>query len=305
MKKASSTSAPFELRHGMQTTVCVCGAGTMGAGIAQAAAQSGFATVLFDLSEEAIHKASASIADRLQQNVEKSRMTLSQKDSTLRRLRFTHRVEDCKADFVMEAIIEEMDSKKKLFDQLEEVNSDQAILTTNTSSLSVSNLARERIHPERVVGLHFFNPAPVMRLVEIVRTSRTSQATLDQVLSLAAHLGKTAVICQDAPGFIVNRIARPFYLESLYLAAQGIASFETIDRIMEASGFKMGPFRLMDLIGNDVNYAVSCSIYEGLGRPPRLQPSMLQKRQVQAGDWGIKSGRGFYDYTQTKGPNAG
>jgi 3-hydroxybutyryl-CoA dehydrogenase len=296
MNNDSSTPAPSELIRGMETRICICGAGTMGAGIAQTAAQSGFDTLLFDIDEKAVQKAKASIAQHLQQNVEKSKMTQAQKESALRRLRFTHRLEECQADIIVEAIVEKMDPKKRLLDQLEAINSAQTILTTNTSSLSVNDLARDRLHPERFVGLHFFNPAPLMRLVEIVKSSCTSPATINQALMLARHLGKTAVVCQDAPGFIVNRVARPFYLESLHLAEQGTAELQTIDLLMEASGFRMGPFRLMDLIGNDVSYAVSCSVYEGLGKPVRLKPSALQQQKVQSGAWGVKTGAGFYPY---------
>ena len=182
------------------------------------------------------------------------------------------------------------------FDRLSALNRPDTILATNTSSLSVTTIAEGSDHPERVIGMHFFNPAPVMKLVEIIHTKYTDEKTTRITAELANAMGKTPVICKDAPGFIVNHVARPYYLEALRLVEQGWAGIETIDALMEASGFRMGPFRLMDLIGNDVNYAVSCSVYKALGEPERLKPSALQEQKVQNGELGRKAGRGYYDY---------
>jgi 3-hydroxybutyryl-CoA dehydrogenase len=160
----------------------------------------------------------------------------------------------------------------------------------------VTDIAQAVLRPERVIGMHFFNPATIMKLVEVVQTTYTNEQTTTQIVALARRMGKTPVLCKDAPGFIVNHVARPYYLESLKLVEMGIADYETVDRLLEATGFKMGPFRLMDLIGNDINYAVSCQVYEALGKPERLQPSPLQKEKVDAGALGRKTGNGYYVY---------
>jgi len=178
---------------------------------------------------------------------------------------------------------------------LSEVNHSEVIFATNTSSLSVTALANKIINPQRVAGMHFFNPAPAMKLVEIVRTSKTSETAIETLLSIAKKMGKIPVVCKDSPGFIVNRVARPYYLHALRLLEQG-ADIVSIDQLMEASGFKMGPFRLMDLIGNDINYTVSSSLYEALGQPLRLHPSVIQKEKVEKGELGRKIGKGYYDY---------
>jgi 3-hydroxybutyryl-CoA dehydrogenase len=170
------------------------------------------------------------------------------------------------------------------------------VFATNTSSLSVTKIAAGVINPQRVIGMHFFNPATIMKLVEVVNTDYTDEQTTQMVMELATALGKTPVLCKDSPGFIVNRVARPYYIESLRLAEEGISSFEQTDMLLEATGFKMGPFKLMDLIGNDVNYAVSCSVYEQLNEPERLRPSLIQKQKVKEGKLGKKSGEGYYKY---------
>jgi 3-hydroxybutyryl-CoA dehydrogenase len=184
-----------------------------------------------------------------------------------------------------------------LFNQLAEINHSECIFATNTSSLPVTDIAMQIKNPERVIGMHFFNPAPLMKLVEIVNTKYTNAMTTDAVQTLAGLFNKTAVLCKDSPGFIVNRVARPYYIESLRLAEAGQIHFSRIDQLLEASGFKMGPFKLMDLIGNDINYAVSCSVYDQMGQPERLKPSFIQKEKVDAGLLGKKSGKGYYDYS--------
>lgn len=269
----------------------------MGSGIAQVSAQAGFHTILFDVQEEMIRKAAANMETTLQLLVDKQKITATQKADTLSRLRFTRDINDCLADVVIEAIVEKPAIKTALFNQLAEVNHSEVIFATNTSSLSVTDLAQQIRHPERVAGMHFFNPAPVMKLVEVVTTPFANEHTINSIVSLAKLMGKTPVLCKDAPGFIVNHVARPYYLEALKIAEQGICDFETIDSLLEATGFKMGPFKLMDLIGNDVNYAVSCSVYDQLGQPARLQPSPLQKVRVDNNELGRKTKRGYFQYS--------
>lgn len=280
----------------MVQTLCICGAGTMGSGIAQSAAQHGIYTILFDLQPPALEKASASISKSLQQLFEKNKISEQEKKSILSRIRFVNNTNDCLADVIIEAIVEKPEIKVGLFNQLAEVNHREVVMATNTSSLSVTAIAEKVVHPERVIGMHFFNPATIMKLVEVVNTKFTNQQTTDTIVALAKQMGKTPVLCKDAPGFIVNHVARPYYLEALRLAENGLSDFDTIDSLLEASGFKMGPFRLMDLIGNDINYAVSREVYEALDRPGRLKPSFIQKEKVEKGELGRKTGRGYYDY---------
>jgi 3-hydroxybutyryl-CoA dehydrogenase len=280
----------------MVQTICVCGAGTMGSGIAQSAAQHGIYTLLFDLQPQALEKANASITKNLQQLVDKKKIDEQEKKSILDRIRFVSKTNDCLADVVIEAIVEKPEIKVGLFNQLAEVNHSEVVMATNTSSLSVTAIAEKVVHPERVIGMHFFNPATIMKLVEVVNTPLTNDQTTQTIVALARLMGKTPVLCKDAPGFIVNHVARPYYLEALKLAEKGIVDFDTIDSLLEASGFKMGPFRLMDLIGNDINYAVSCEVYEALGRPERLKPSFIQKEKVEHGELGRKTGKGYYEY---------
>ena len=173
----------------------------------------------------------------------------------------------------------------------------QCIFASNTSSLSINSIAGQLKNPERVIGMHFFNPAPVMKLVEVVNTDYTNEETTRIIIDLAKQMGKVPVVCKDSPGFIVNRVARPYYIEALRLAEEGISDFSTMDSLLEATGFKMGPFKLMDLIGNDINYAVSCSVYEQMNQPERLKPSPIQKEKVEKGELGRKTGKGYYDYS--------
>jgi len=277
-------------------TICICGAGTMGSGIAQTAAAAGFRTILFDVNAEVLQRGRASIEKNLQTLREKGRLTPEEGQNILQRIVLTADVSQCRADLIIEAIVEKMDAKLDLFRQLAGYNDSRTILASNTSSLSITRLAEQLPHPQRFAGMHFFNPAPLMKLVEVVRAPHTDDATIDTLMDLARQMGKTPVLCKDAPGFIVNHVARPYYLEALRLLEQGLADADTIDALMEASGFKMGPFRLMDLIGNDINYAVSCSVYEAMGKPSRLQPSPIQEQKVKAGELGRKSGKGYYTY---------
>ena len=260
----------------MIQTICICGAGTMGSGIAQVAAQSGVATILYELNPSVLEKAKSSIEKSLQALVERGKLDETGKQNTLTRIQFTGDINQCRADIFIEAIIEKPEVKISLFNQLAELNKVDAIFASNTSSLSITNIAGQVKNPERVIGMHFFNPAPIMKLVELVNTNYTNEETTQIIIALARQMGKTPVVCKDSPGFIVNRVARPYYIEALRLAEEGITDFAIIDSLLEASGFKMGPFKLMDLIGNDINYAVSCSVYEQLSHPERLKPSFIQ-----------------------------
>jgi len=276
--------------------ICICGAGTMGSGIAQAAASSGFYTILYELNDAVLEKAKTSIETNLQSLVEKRKITGNAKEETLNNLKFTNNLHDCLADVIIEAIIEKTEAKIALFNQLAEINHSETVFASNTSSLSITQIAKGIKNPERVIGMHFFNPATIMKLVEVVNTNYTNENTTRIITELAKQMNKTPVLCKDSPGFIVNRVARPFYIESLRVAEENIAGFSTIDSLLESTGFKMGPFKLMDLIGNDVNYAVSCSVYEQMNKPERLKPSDIQKEKVESGKLGKKTGEGYYNY---------
>ena len=277
-------------------SICVCGAGTMGSGIAQAAAQAGLATILYEVNPAVLQKARSGIDRNLQSLVEKGKITAYQKVQTYGLIRFTDDLQTCLADVFIEAIVEKPELKIALFNQLAELNHGDVIFASNTSSLSITEIAKGVLHPERVIGMHFFNPATIMKLVEVVNTAFTNTVTTETIISLAKQMKKTAVVCIDSPGFIVNRVARPYYIESLRLLEEGHTEKEQLDRLLETSGFKMGPFKLMDLIGHDINYAVSCSVWEQLGRPERLKPSPLQEEKVKQGKLGKKTGEGFYKY---------
>ncbi len=280
----------------MVQTLCVCGAGTMGSGIAQAAAQSGIYTLLFDLNKEVLQKAEASISANLDSLVSKQKITEEQRSAIKGNLQYINDINFCIADVIIEAIIEKPEAKIALFNQLAEINHGDTIFASNTSSLSISLLQKSINKPQRVAGLHFFNPATIMKLVEVVRGEQTNEAVVDALASLTKQMNKVPVICKDSPGFIVNRVARPYYIEALKLVEEGVADFSTVDALMEAGGFKMGPFKLMDLIGNDINYAVSCSVYDQLSKPERLKPSSIQKEKVESNKLGRKTGEGYYKY---------
>jgi 3-hydroxybutyryl-CoA dehydrogenase len=268
----------------------------MGGDIAQVAAQSGFSTTLFDLSEEMLSKAKIRIDKNLQSLVEKHKITVLDNQAIAGRIQLTTDIHDCVAGIIIEAISENPAAKMSLFKHLSDLNTNQAIFATNTSSLSVSSIAETIFHPQRVIGMHFFNPATIMKLVEVVNTRFTDAHTTRTIVELAGQMGKIPVQSRDVPGFIVNHVARPYYLEALRLIEQGLADAQTVDTLMESTGFKMGPFRLMDLIGNDINYAVSCSVFEALNRPERLKPSPVQEERVRKNELGRKTRKGYYDY---------
>ncbi|MEO8861152.1 MAG: 3-hydroxyacyl-CoA dehydrogenase NAD-binding domain-containing protein [Ginsengibacter sp.] len=278
-------------------SICVCGAGTMGSGIAQVAAQSNFNTILFDVDKTATDRAKLSIEKSLQYLVDKEKISLSNKTEIYNRIQFTSEIESCTGQVIIEAIAEIEEAKISLFNELAKYNNEEVIFATNTSSLSISSLQEKIVFPERFVGMHFFNPAYIMKLVEVVKGVRTRDEIANAIYDICKQMGKEPVMCKDAPGFIVNRVARHYYLEALKLVEEGNATPEEVDSILEASGFKMGPFKLMDLIGLDINLAVSQSMYLAFNKAERFKPSRIQEKKVADGDLGKKTGKGFYDYS--------
>ncbi len=280
--------------------VGVLGAGTMGAGIAQVAAQAGHRVVLVDVNKDALEKAQNNFQTIFSRLVEKGKMTNEQMIETSNKISYSSSFDSFSScGIVIEAIIEKIEVKHVVFAQLEKIVSDDCILASNTSSLSIASIGSVLKCPNRIIGIHFFNPAPLMPLVEIIPAVQTSEATLNYSKALIDSWGKITVLTKDTPGFIVNRVARPFYGEALRIYEEGIADFATIDWAMTSiGGFKMGPFTLMDYIGNDINYAVTESVFTAFYYDPRFKPSFTQKRHSEAGFYGRKSGRGYYDYTE-------
>ena len=276
--------------------IAVVGAGTMGAGIAESAALAGMPVTMLDVSEEVLERGRQTIERDLARRVKKGRISEGESEDVLGRVRTTISLGDLSgAPLVVEAVVEDMDVKKKVFGDLEGVVRKGTVLATNTSSLSVASIASATANPERVVGMHFFNPVPAMRLVEVVAGPSTNPEALSRAEEVSGRLGKTPVRVSDTPGFIVNRVARPFYLEALRIVESGGDPGQVDAKIREA-GFWMGPLELADLIGNDVNLSVSESLFERYYYPPRFRPSYLQRSMVEAGALGRKSGRGFYDH---------
>jgi 3-hydroxybutyryl-CoA dehydrogenase len=282
------------------TKIAVIGAGTMGSGIAQVAAQAGQDVVLYDTRREVVDKALATLRKTLDKLVEKGKLAKDRADGIHGRIASASDLKELAGSgLVIEAIIEDLGIKKKLFADLEGILSADAVLATNTSSLSVTAIAAACGMPERVIGLHFFNPAPLLPLVEVVPGLATDPALGARMCALMKAWGKVPVVCKDTPGFIVNRVARPFYGEALRIHEEGIADMATIDHAMRTvGGFKMGPFELMDLIGNDINFAVTRTVFEAFFYDPRYRPSITQQRQVESGWLGRKSGKGYYDYRE-------
>lgn len=278
----------------------IAGAGAMGSGIAQVAAQSGHPVYLYDTSLEALKKAELSLQKILARLVEKGKIHEDEADETLSRITYVQSIEDFNhCSMAIEAIVEDLDIKKNFFASMEAIVDEDCILATNTSSLSVASIAAACKKPERVMGIHFFNPAPLLPLVEIVAAVQSSEEVVARGRDLIDSWGKKTVLAKDTPGFIVNRVARPFYGEALRILEEGIADSATIDWAMkEIGGFRMGPFELMDFIGNDVNYAVTESVFQAFYYDPRYKPAFTQKRMVEAGWLGRKSGRGYYNYAE-------
>lgn len=286
-----------DIRH-----VAVLGAGTMGAGIAQVAAQSGYEVILYDVFEEVTQGATERLSALLHRLAERGKLTQDEADATIARITPTTEIETMSAvQVVIEAAPERLDIKKNLFEQLDEHVPADAILASNTSTLSITQIASAIADPSRVAGMHFFNPTPLMPLVEVIAGAATSPATIDTLVEFALSLGKKPVRAKDVPGFIVNRVARPFHLEALRLLEQGVADPATLDRLIREGGFKMGPFELQDLIGIEVNFAASQSIYEAYFHAPRFRPSPRQRQQVESGNLGRKTGRGWYEYGKDEG----
>ncbi len=284
----------------------VIGAGTMGAGIAQVAAQSGRPVVLYDIKPEFVERGLGTITRGLQGRVDKGRMAAGEMAAILARIQTTtERDALAPATVVIEAAPESLALKQELFGALDRMCGPDTILASNTSSLSITALGAATKRPERVAGMHFFNPAPVMALVEVVAGQRTDPAVTAAIADLARAMGKTPVQARDTPGFIVNRVARPFYAEALRMLGENIQPVDAIDRLVKLAGFRMGPFELMDLIGIDINFAVTESVYAAFFGEPRYRPHPIQRRLVESGMIGRKAGRGFYLYDGGKatGPN--
>ncbi len=285
----------------------VLGAGTMGSGIVQVAAQNGHRVVLVDMSEQILHNSKQQLIDLLNRLVEKEKITWEESEAILSRITYSidiHDFKDC--GIVIEAIIEDLKIKSHVFTQLEQIVKRGCILASNTSSLSIASIGASLLDPSNVIGIHFFNPAPLMPLVEVIPAVQTSSDTVETAKTLIDGWNKITVLCKDTPGFIVNRVARPFYGEALRIYEEGIADFATIDWAMtHFGGFRMGPFTLMDYIGNDVNYTVTETVFAAFYYDPRYKPSFTQKRHSEAGYLGRKSGRGYYSYEEgTSQPEA-
>jgi len=277
----------------------IIGAGSMGAGIAQVAASADCHVKIYDQSKEVCEKALIKLDKILKRLIEKGKIDDIKKQSIQDNISIISDIEDLKdSDLIIEAIIEDEKIKKNIFSNLSNLVSDECVIATNTSSLSITSLASSCNIPERFIGVHFFNPAPLMPLVEIIPALQTNQKLVDKVYDLISGWGKSPVIAKDTPGFIVNRIARPFYGEALRLHEEGIADFKTIDNSMKQfGGFKMGPFELMDFIGNDVNYAVTSTVFKAFYYDPRYKPSFTQKQYAEAKWLGRKTNKGYYDYS--------
>jgi 3-hydroxybutyryl-CoA dehydrogenase len=276
--------------------VSVIGGGTMGRGIAQAAAVAGYRVLLFDVTGEILDEARSQVAASINKGVSLGKTPAEAAAQAINSLRFTSDIEAAaQSELIIEAAPERLDLKREIFASLDAAAPADTILASNTSSLSINALAGATRRPDRFIGLHFFNPAHIMTLVEVISGDDTSPETVAAIDGFVAELGKTAVHCQDTPAFIVNRVARPFYGEALRLLGEG-AQVATIDRLMKSAGFRMGPFELIDLVGCDVNYAVTQSVYEAYFQDPKYRPHPIQRRMVESGRLGRKSGRGFYSY---------
>ncbi|TYA54621.1 3-hydroxyacyl-CoA dehydrogenase NAD-binding domain-containing protein [Formosa maritima] len=284
----------------MINKVGIIGSGTMGSGIAQVAAASGCTVKLYDTNQAALDKAKSSLDKILSRLIEKDRIDSDEKDRIQSNISYVDSLKDlADSNLTIEAIIENLDIKKKVFSELETYVSDDCIIASNTSSLSIASIAASLNKPERCVGIHFFNPAPLMKLVEVIPAIQTSKEVLEKSVQTISDWKKVVAVAKDTPGFIVNRVARPFYGEALRIYEEGIADFATIDWSLKTLGsFRMGPFELMDFIGNDINYTVTETVFTAFYFDPRYKPAFTQKRFAEAGYLGRKSGKGYYDYSE-------
>lgn len=277
----------------------VIGAGTMGMGIAEVLATAGYPVLVWEKSSSAWQRSLGQLEQRLAAKVAKGRLSADERRAISRRIQPVTRIEElAQCELVMEAIVEQLEAKQALFAQLDEIMAPTAILASNTSSLSITSLASSTKRPERVLGIHFFNPAPRMKLVEVVRGAETPPCLVERVCAWLSSIGKEPVPVEDSPGFLVNRIARSFHIEAVRMAAQRLAHKEQIDRILEGAGFQMGPFALQDLIGIDINLAASVSVYEAAFHEARFRPHHHQRQMVERGALGRKTGKGHYQYEE-------
>jgi 3-hydroxybutyryl-CoA dehydrogenase len=282
--------------NGEIKTIGVIGAGTMGQGIAQVCAMAGFKVLLYDIQPELIVNGIALIRKNLDSAVEKKKITSEQRQQASVNIISTGDFRNLQVDLVIEAVIEKLEVKQKMFAELEKINGKDCILTSNTSSIPITQIASTLKHQRRFAGLHFFNPAPMMKLIEVIKGASTDDLIIEKLIAFCRVIGKTPVSVKDSPGFIVNRVARHYYVESLRILEENVADIQTIDQLMRSVGFKMGPFELMDLIGVDTNFSVTSSMYNAFHQDPKFRPSRTQQKKVDAGHWGRKSGKGFYDY---------
>ncbi|MDG1757529.1 MAG: 3-hydroxyacyl-CoA dehydrogenase NAD-binding domain-containing protein [Bacteroidia bacterium] len=278
--------------------VGVIGAGVMGRGIAQVSAMAGHSVVLFDINHETLEVARNAIDKNLSKAIDLKKIDNQDKDSCQKLIQFSNSIADVKVDLVIEAIVENIDVKLSVFENLTEINKEDTIYASNTSSIPLTQIAAGFKYPSQMVGIHFFNPAHIMKLVEVIRAEQTDSKVLEQAIDYVTSIQKRFIIASDAPGFIVNRVARHFYVEGLKILEENVASHDVIDDLIRSLGFKMGPFELMDLIGVETNLSVTESMYKLFNYDQKFRPNRIQQKKVQAGYYGRKSGQGFYTYDE-------
>lgn len=274
----------------------VIGAGVMGRGIAQVSAMAGHDVVLFDIASDMLDVAKANIGKNLNKAIELGKLSEEGKTSTEQNIFFSNSIAEVRVDLIIEAIVEKLDVKLKVLNQLAEINGEDCIYASNTSSIPLTQIAAKFSYPDRVVGIHYFNPAHIMKLVEVISAEQTDKKVLDEAIKYVESVNKKCIVAKDAPGFIVNRVARHFYVEGLKVLEENVADHKTIDDLVRASGFKMGPFQLMDFIGVETNLSVTESMYELFNYDQKFRPNRIQQKKAQAGYYGRKAGKGFYNY---------